>query len=111
MANEQDEAKRLWQNLKSETDISQEMKNATEDQKLNWHHQENDPGHVHGNAYTAAVQNEQDAARVNLNQVRVPEMTAEQREAVMSEIAKNVQTLDQQIQQSQKAKQDLQQQH
>lgn len=101
MPNDQDAQEKraadLWEQLKAETELTPDQQNATEEQRQNWHHQETDPAQVHGNAFTATEQNEKEAQQTDLNNLAMPEMTEQDKQAFQEVLSQEQQALEQEI--------------
>lgn len=84
-----------------------DFRNAT-DQDLNrWYNQQNDPGQMRENAWTAQEDNLRHTASTDLANRSYPPMDESQRDAVLKEISRRVDVLTQQLSQEQKLEQKL----
>ena len=82
------------------------------DRVLNvWYNQQNDPQQAQENAYTAAIKSDAHMQMTDLSQHRMPDLSDEDRSAVMKEISESVDSLSQDLKQSEDLQQDLKQQH
>lgn len=90
-----------WQKLKTETGVTEQMKNATKEQKANWAQQEKDPKHVHGNSLTAHEKNAVHAKNTDLSQQSFPPMSEKAKAEVGGEIKKAMNVLKESLKQSQ----------
>lgn len=108
---QEERAQQAWDKLKAETEPTPEQQNATAEEQANWHRQENDPRQGQGNAYTAQEQSTQHAHDTDLKQHSMPEMTADEKAAVMQDIAMSLGELSQQLDQQQNQRQEVKQQY
>ena len=112
---QQEKAQEAWDKLKAETELTPGQQNATAEEQENWRRQENDPRQGQGNAYTAQEQIAKYAQETDLKQHAMPEMSADEKAAVMEEISNSLESLTQELsqqeRQGQSYQQDVQLQH
>ncbi len=108
---QQEKAQQAWDKLKAETELTPEQQRAAAEEQENWRRQENDPRQGQGNAYTAQEQSAQYAQDTDLKQHSMPEMSADEKAAVMQDIAMSLGELSQQLDQQQNQHEEVKQQY